>query len=168
MIYIIHRTVYYIYGPNHAVKCYQDALEKLVAERPHYKGRAGEADGGNAEVSDNRNSLCHQNAEHRPGQTSSGPLLQQDLRNGPLHCFDIHTNCSTDYCKVTRSSQTPDTTNILIPEHVSSRGEENASLRRSLRLSTLSLRSCRPTLTRCWSGDIQRLLVVWFPRLTSW
>ena len=54
-------------------------------------------------------------------------LLQQDLRNGPLHCSDVHTNCSTDYCKVTHSSQIPDTTDILIPEHASSRGEDSTS-----------------------------------------
>ena len=27
-------------------------------------------------------------------------LLRQDLRNGPLHCFGIHEQGSTDYCKV--------------------------------------------------------------------
>lgn len=26
--------------------------------------------------------------------------LQQDLLNGPLHCFGCHTNCSTDFCTI--------------------------------------------------------------------
>ena len=26
--------------------------------------------------------------------------LQHDLHNSPLHCFGIHDNCSTDFCKV--------------------------------------------------------------------
>ena len=26
--------------------------------------------------------------------------LQHDLHNSPLHCFGIHDNCSTDFCKI--------------------------------------------------------------------
>ena len=145
MIYIIHRTVYYIYGPNHAVKCYQDALEKLVAEKPHYKGK------GKLTVAMRK---CLTTAARCAIKMwSTGRVRRQ-----AGHCFNkicamapstASAFILTVVQTVTRSSQTPDTTNILIPERVSSRGEENASLRRSLRLSTLSLRSCRPTLTRC-------------------
>ena len=49
----------------HAVKCYWGALEKLVAEKPHYKGKGKLTVAMHAEASDNRSSLCHQNAEHR-------------------------------------------------------------------------------------------------------
>jgi len=27
-------------------------------------------------------------------------LLQRDLLNSPHHCFGIHSNCSSEYCKV--------------------------------------------------------------------
>ena len=33
-------------------------------------------------------------------------LLRQDLRNGPLHCFGVHINCSTDYCRTTQHALT--------------------------------------------------------------
>ena len=43
--------------------------------------------------------------------------LQQDLLNGPLHCFGCHSNCSPDFCKTKRqeqsnsgSNKTPDNT----------------------------------------------------------
>ena len=36
------------------------------------------------------------------------------MRNGPLHCFGIHSYCSTDYCKVVRNSSTTTDTNASI------------------------------------------------------
>ena len=161
---------------NHAVKCYRGALEKLVAEKPHYKGK------GKLTVAMRKRLTTAARCAIKMRSTGSDvkratELLQQDLRNGPLHCFSVHTNCSTNYCKVTRSSQihVPDTTDIhvyssptmqvhvgrrapqaltrmdqsaqLLPRRSSSGGMP--SLRRSLRLSALSLRSCRLTLTQC-------------------
>ena len=41
-------------------------------------------------------------------------LLRQDLRNGPLHCFGIHSYCSTDYCKIVCNSNTTTATNASI------------------------------------------------------
>ena len=101
-------------------------LEKLVAEKPHYNGKW--------KLTVAMRKCLTTVARCAIKMRSTGTdvkwateLLQQDLRNGSLHCFCIHTNCSTDYCKVTRSSQTPDTTNVLLPEHASSRGEESTS-----------------------------------------
>ena len=31
--------------------------------------------------------------------------LQQDLLNGPLHCFGSHSNCSPDFCKTIQKQQ---------------------------------------------------------------
>ena len=112
----------------HAVKCYRGALEKLVAEKPHYKGKGK----GKLTVAMQKRLTTAARCAIKMQSTGSDvkratELLQQDLRNGPLHCSGVHTNCSTDYCKVTRSSQIPDTTDILIPEHASSRGEESTS-----------------------------------------
>ena len=111
----------------HAVKCYRGALEKLVAEKPHYKGK------GKLTVAMQKCLTTAARCAIKMWSTGSDvkratELLQQDLRNAPLHCSGVHTNCSTDYCKVTRSPQVPDTTDILIPEHASSHGEESTSV----------------------------------------
>ncbi len=50
-------------------------------------------------------------------------LLQQDLHNGSLHCFGIHTHCSTDCCKIVRTSTTTTTTNT----HATTSSEEGTS-----------------------------------------
>ena len=39
-------------------------------------------------------------------------LLQQDLYNGPAHCFGIHTSCITDYCKTAQGAQGVDSAGI--------------------------------------------------------
>ena len=45
-----------------------------------------------------------------PNKSRAVQLLWEDLQNGPLHCFGIHDNCSTDYCTATRkTSSSPDT-----------------------------------------------------------
>lgn len=33
--------------------------------------------------------------------------LQEDIYNGPLHCFGLHEACSPDYCKTAQSKLTP-------------------------------------------------------------
>ena len=99
-----------------------------MAEKPHYKGK------GKGKLTVAMQKCLTTAARCAIEMRSTGSdvkqatkLLQQDLCNGPLHCSGVHTNCSTDYCKVTRSSQIPDTTDILIPEHASSRGEDSTS-----------------------------------------
>jgi len=37
-----------------------------------------------------------------PDRKKAIKLLEQDLRNGPLHCFGYHDKCSIDFCKVAR------------------------------------------------------------------
>ncbi len=32
-------------------------------------------------------------------------LLNKDLLNGPLHCFGVHSHCSTDFCSVAQDHQ---------------------------------------------------------------
>ena len=97
-----------------------------MAEKPHYKGK------GKLTVAMQKRlttaACCAIEMQSTGSDVKQATkLLQQDLRNGPLHCSGVHTNCSTDYCNVTRSSQIPDTTDILIPEHASSRGEDSTS-----------------------------------------
>lgn len=35
-----------------------------------------------------------------PDTRKAVKLLEQDLVNGPLHCFGFHSKCSADFCKV--------------------------------------------------------------------
>jgi len=38
-------------------------------------------------------------------QKKAVKLLEQDLINGPRHCFGIHTHCSSDFCKHTKQGK---------------------------------------------------------------
>ena len=62
---------------NHAYKCYQGALEKLVQENHSYKGK-----GGLTLQMRKRLVLCD--------RKKAVKLLQRDLVNGPNHCFGLH------------------------------------------------------------------------------
>ena len=98
---------------NHAVKCYRGALERLVMEKPHYKGR------GKLTVAMRKHlttaARCAIKMRSAESDAKRGTqLLRQDLRNGPLHCFGIHSYCSTDYCKIVRNSNTTTATNAYI------------------------------------------------------
>lgn len=47
-----------------------------------------------------------------PDTRKAVKFLEQELVNGPLHCFGFHSKCSTDFCKVAcerkqASSSTP-------------------------------------------------------------
>ncbi len=87
---------------NHAIKCYRGSLEKLVQEKPQYKGK-----GKLTESMRKRLTTAARCAiKMRSTLTDRGAaakLLRQDLRNGPFHCFGDHSKCSTDYCKVAQS-----------------------------------------------------------------
>ena len=39
--------------------------------------------------------------------------LEQDLVNGPLHCFGFHSKCNTDFCKVARERKQASTADDL-------------------------------------------------------
>ncbi len=102
---------------KHAVKCYRGALERLVMEKPHYKGRGKLTTAMRKRLTTAaRCAINLRSAESDANRATE--LLRQDLRNGPLHCFGIHSYCSTDYCKVVRSSST--TTNAYLQAKVSS------------------------------------------------
>ena len=93
---------------NHAVKCYRGALEKLVSEKPQYKGR------GKLTVVMRKRLTTAARCAIKMRSTESDAkrateLLRKDLINAPRHCFGIHSECSTDYCKVVRSAQAPPT-----------------------------------------------------------
>ena len=95
---------------NHAIKCYRGALERLVQEKPQYKGKGKLT----ATMRKKLATAARCAIKMRSGEKDTKravELLRQDLRNGPLHCFGIHSNCSTDYCKVKGSTTHTGTTN---------------------------------------------------------
>ena len=64
-----------------------------MQEKPHYKGKGG-LNSMMIKRLRSENSNCLQALK----------LLRADLYNSPLHCFGVHTNCSTDFCKAAQKS----------------------------------------------------------------
>ena len=52
-------------------------------------------------------------------------LLNRDLLNGPLHCFGIHSHCSTDFCTVAREKQEPSNSNTQNSQSASSSNNDD-------------------------------------------
>ena len=52
-------------------------------------------------------------------------LLSRDLLNRPLHCFDIYSHCSTDFCTVARENQEPFNSNMQNSQSVSSSNNDD-------------------------------------------
>ena len=88
---------------NHAIKCYRGALEKLALEKPQYRGK------GKLTVNMRKRltkaARCALKMRSTiPDRKHAANLLRTDLRNSPMHCFGIHTECSTDYCQVVKNA----------------------------------------------------------------
>ena len=110
---------------NHAVKCYRSALEKLVQEKPQYKGKGKLTETMRKRLATAARCSIKMRSTVED-KTTAVALLREDLRNGPLHCFGIHTNCKTDYCKAVQldlstkesvehlSTQSPDTDELCV------------------------------------------------------
>ena len=128
---------------NHAIKCYRSALENLVVEKPHYKGKGKLTAAMRKRLAAAARCAIKMRSESKDTKNAV-ELLRQDLCNGPLHCFGVHTHCSADYCKVkataktstttgtattTKTITTTDTTTITIPDthnHIVSSAESTA------------------------------------------
>ncbi len=83
---------------NHACKCYRGSLEKLVVENTSYKGK----DGLTLKMRKRLTSAarCAIKMRSVDGCRNAVHQLEEDLINGPRHCFGYHDKCSPDYCKV--------------------------------------------------------------------
>ena len=113
---------------NHAVKCYRGALEKLVQEKPHYKGKGGLTSNMRKRLTKAARCAIKMRSE-MVDRRQAVQLLRNDLRNGPLHCFGVHTGCSTDFCKAVNTSNsfsssadclsTPNTDNSTLSSDIS-------------------------------------------------
>ena len=91
---------------NHCVKCYRTALEKLVQDKPSYKGR-----GKLTETMKKRLTRAARCAiimrSKETNQQQAIVNLRKDLLNGPLHCFGFHSKCSIDFCKTAQCQSLP-------------------------------------------------------------
>ena len=87
---------------NHACKCYRGSLERLASDNPGYKGKGGLTEKMRKRLtSAARCAIKMQSKEENKHKAVR--LLEQDLVNGPLHCFGYHQKCSLDFCKVAQS-----------------------------------------------------------------
>ena len=97
---------------NHACKCYRSALEQLVKTNPSYKGSGGlTVKMRKRLVSAARCAIRMRSKESDKAKALVS--LRKDLVNGPLHCFGIHTHCSTDFC-TQKKSTTADCPSITV------------------------------------------------------
>ena len=109
---------------NHAIKCYRGALEKLAQANPQYKGKGGLTSTMCKRLTKAARCAIKMRSEI-PNRKHAAELLRADLRNGPLHCFGVHTNCSTDYCKVVQGGTS--STNTSTSETLSNSSEESVA-----------------------------------------
>ena len=82
---------------NHCCKCYRSALEKLVMEKPSYKGRGGLTKRMRCRLTSAARCAIKMRSKE-PDKGKAIKLLERDLQNGPYHCFGQHEQCSADFC----------------------------------------------------------------------
>ena len=90
---------------NHAIKCYRGALEKLAQENSEYRGKGRLTSNMRKRLTKAARCAIKMQSDFT-NKKHAADLLREDLRNGPLHCFGVHTECSTDYCQVMRDTTT--------------------------------------------------------------
>lgn len=105
------RSIRKIECANHAVKCYRSSLEKLVHDKPKYKGKRKLTEGMRRKLaSAARCAIKIRSAKLSTNKRQAIDQLQKDLHNSPLHCFGYRNKCSSDYCKAAASLATTCTT----------------------------------------------------------
>ena len=74
---------------NYSCKCYRAGLEKLVQEKPSYKGRGGLTQKMQCRLTSTAHSAIKMRSKEQD-LTKAVKLLEWDLQNGPYHCFGHH------------------------------------------------------------------------------
>ena len=97
---------------NHSIKCYRNRLEKIVQDFPKYKGK-----GNLTQRAIKRLAVGARCAIKMHSETGNIEKLRSDLRNGPNHVFNNHSQCNPYFCKVAASVGNID--------HPTSPGEQN-------------------------------------------
>ena len=90
-------TVTKIECANHAIKCYRNRLEKIIQDFPKYKYKGR---GKLTKRAITRLAFGARCAIKMHMASKNIAQLRQDLRNGPNHVFNEHSNCSPSFCKV--------------------------------------------------------------------
>ena len=91
---------------NHATKCLRSNLERLVSDKPHYKGAKLLSQGQRIRlVTAVRCAIKMRSAE--PVHSDRVKKLKHDIMNSVNHVFGHHEQCSSDYCKVKQALLQP-------------------------------------------------------------
>ena len=98
---------------NHAVKCFRSSLEKLVKDKPQYKGRGKLTEQMRKRLASSIRCAII-NRSKIADRKKAARLLQKDILNCALHCFGSHHNCSADYCKVVKNLESANSEANLI------------------------------------------------------
>ena len=97
---------------NHAVKCYRSALENLVKDKPHYKGRHKLTEAQRKRLASAvRCAIIMRSKDvdtKKVDKKTAAKLLQEDILNSALHCFGSHHKCKADYCKTVKAVASSD------------------------------------------------------------
>ena len=96
---------------NHCCKCYHASIEKLVKEKPSYKGKGGLTEKMRRRLtSAARCAIKMRNQE--ADVATAVKKLERDLINSPFHCFGQHEGCSSAFCQTARENE-----NVLGPSN---------------------------------------------------
>ena len=90
---------------NHCCKCLRSNMERLVADKPEYKGACGLTAKVRVRlVSAVRSAIKMRSAEADRGKAIA--KLRKDIRNSIHHIFGDHRNCSSDFCTAIKCTAT--------------------------------------------------------------
>ncbi len=92
---------------NHSVKCLRSGLERLVEEKPQYKGKGRLTKLKMIKITSGVRCAIKMRTEEegKIGRAKAVKKLQHDIMNSPWHVFGHHKNCSADFCKQKNSSE---------------------------------------------------------------
>ena len=137
---------------NHAVKCFRSSLEKLVKDKPQYKGRGKLTEQMRKRLASSIRCAII-NRSKMTDKKIAARLLQKDILNCALHCFGSHLNCSDEYCKVVKNLKSPSSTEealISLPISIS-----HSSLITSSVHTETSITQCLPDSTDISASEYQ-------------
>ena len=84
---------------NYCVKCLRGSLEKLVAQKSHYKGAKMLSRQQRVRLVTAVRSAIRMRSKEAV-DSNRVPKLRHDIMNSVHHIFGNHDNCSSEYCKV--------------------------------------------------------------------
>ena len=93
---------------NHALNCYRESLEQLIKDKLSCKGKHKLTESMRQKLTKAaRCAVIMRSKESNKHKAAA--LFQEDILNGPLHCFGSHHKCKADYCKVVQSLEKENT-----------------------------------------------------------